>query len=57
VAKVAAGPTTAEWDEAILINEMIDVHHHLDDTYGSPRMTDELRAGGAPASPTSAPSA
>jgi len=46
VAKVEAGPTRAEWDEAILINEMIEVHRHLDDTYGSPRMTDELRRRG-----------
>jgi transposase InsO family protein len=43
---VAAGPTEAEWDEAILVNAMWDVHHHLDDTYGSPRMTEELRRRG-----------
>ena len=46
LAKTAGGPTDAEWDEAILINEMIDVHRHLDDTYGSPRMTTELRRRG-----------
>ena len=46
VVRVAAGPTDAEWDEAILINEIHDVHHHLDDTYGSPRMTDELARRG-----------
>jgi putative transposase len=45
-AKVAAGPTASEWDEAILVNEMYGVHRHLDDTYGSPRMTDELRRRG-----------
>ena len=45
-AKVAAGPTEAEWDEAMLINEMHDVHAHLDDTYGSPRMTDEVKDRG-----------
>lgn len=45
-ARVAAGPSEAEWDEAILVNEMHQVHDHLDDTYGSPRMTDELRARG-----------
>jgi transposase InsO family protein len=45
-ARVAAGPTEAEWDEAILVNAMWDIHHGLDDTYGSPRMTDELRRRG-----------
>ena len=44
--KVAGGPTQAEWDEAIVVNEMYEVHRHLDDTYGSPRMTDELRRRG-----------
>jgi transposase InsO family protein len=42
----SSGPTEAEWDEAIVINEMVDVHENLDDTYGSPRMTDELRRRG-----------
>ncbi|MGH9208455.1 MAG: IS3 family transposase [Acidimicrobiales bacterium] len=42
----AGGPTDAEWDEAILVNEMIEVHRTLDDTYGSPRMTDELARRG-----------
>ena len=37
-----AGPSDAEWDEALLVNEMRRVHDELDDTYGSPRMTDEL---------------
>jgi len=46
LAKVAAGPTDAEWHEALLINEMRKVHEHLDDSYGSPRMTDELRSRG-----------
>jgi transposase InsO family protein len=45
-AKVAAGPTEAEWDEALVVNEMHDVHAHHDDTYGSPRMTSELRRRG-----------
>ena len=45
-AKVAGGPTEAEWAEAILVNEMIDVHRHLDDSYGSPRMTTELARRG-----------
>lgn len=42
VAKVAGGPSEAERDEALLINEIMNVHRHLDDTYGSPRMTGEL---------------
>jgi putative transposase len=42
----SAGPTEVEWDEAILVNEMLDVHRHLDDTYGSPPMTDELKRRG-----------
>lgn len=46
LAKVTGGPTEAEWDEALLINEIVDVHRHLVDTYGSPRMTEELRARG-----------
>ena len=45
-AKVAAGPTAAEWDEALVVNEMYEIHAHLDDTYGSPRMTGELRRRG-----------
>ena len=42
----SAGPTDAEWDEAILVNEMREIHDDLDDTYGSPRMTDELARRG-----------
>ncbi len=42
----SAAPTEAEWDEALVINEMRRVHDELDDTYGSPRMTDELRDRG-----------
>jgi len=42
----SAGPTDAEWDEALVVNEMRRVHDELDDTYGSPRMTDELRDRG-----------
>jgi putative transposase len=45
-ARVAAGPTAAEWHEAHLVNEIHDVHHRHDDTYGSPRMTSELRRRG-----------
>jgi putative transposase len=39
-------PSEAEWDEALVVNEMYDIHHHHDDTYGSPRMTDELKRRG-----------
>ena len=46
LARSTSGPTEAEWDEAILVNEMFDIHRHLDDTYGSPRMTDELQPTG-----------
>jgi len=42
----SAAPTDAEWDEALLINEMRRVHDEVDDTYGGPRMTDELRDRG-----------
>jgi transposase InsO family protein len=28
--------------QRLLVNELYDVHRNLDDTYGSPRMTDEL---------------
>jgi len=42
----SAAPTEAEWDEALVINEIHRVHDSLDDTYGSPRMTDELRDRG-----------
>jgi len=30
-------PTQVEWDEAIVVNEMYEIHHHHDDTYGSCR--------------------
>ena len=45
-AKTAAGPTEAEWNEALVINEMHKVHDDLDDSYGSPRMTTELASRG-----------
>ena len=41
-----AGPPEAEWDEARLVNEFNEVHDHLDDTDGGPRMTDDLRSRG-----------
>jgi len=45
-AKVASGPSALEWDEAALVNEIIDIHRHHDDSYGSPRMTSELARRG-----------
>lgn len=42
----SAAPSEAEWHEALIVNEMRDVHATLDDTYGSPRMTTELRRRG-----------
>src|ERR1700677_3245626 len=40
--RLVEGPTEATWSEALIVNEIYNVHHGLDDTYGSPRMTDEL---------------
>jgi hypothetical protein len=42
----AAWPSVTEWEEALVMNEMVDVHRQLDDTYGSPRMMAELRRRG-----------
>jgi putative transposase len=36
------GPTDAEWDEAHLINEIVDIHRASSGTYGEPRITAEL---------------
>jgi len=44
--KMAAGPSDREWEEALVVNEMLDVHARHDDTYGSPRMTVGLRRRG-----------
>jgi transposase InsO family protein len=41
-----AGPTEAELDEAYLINHIVDIHADSDSTYGSPRVTAELRRRG-----------
>ncbi len=38
-----AGPTALELDEAYLVNEIMAIHDTVDDTYGSPRLTGELR--------------
>ena len=46
-AKTAAGPADAEWNEALVINEMRKVHDDLDDSYGSPRMTTEVASRGS----------
>ncbi len=35
--------TEAEWNEAVLVNAMWDIHHNHDDTDGSSRMTNELK--------------
>ena len=42
----STAPTEAEWDEALLVNEMVDVHADSDATYGSPRVTAALRRRG-----------
>ena len=39
----AGGATSRELDEAYLVNEIRSIHATLDDTYGSPRLTHELR--------------
>ena len=45
-AKVAAGPTPADIEEARLVAEMKAIHAKSDDTYGQPRMTPALHALG-----------
>jgi len=42
----AAGPTAAELCEAYLVNHIRDIHADSDATYGSPRVTGELRHRG-----------
>ena len=37
-----AGPTEAEWDEALLIDQIVDIHRASSGTYGEPRITAEL---------------
>jgi len=44
--KMAAGPSDRGWEEALVGNEMLDVHARHDDTCGSSRMTAELRRRG-----------
>jgi putative transposase len=41
-ARLTTGPTDAEWDEAIVINAMWNIHNNVDDSVGSPRMVTEL---------------
>ena len=45
-AKRAAGPTDAELADAALVAEMREIQAEVDDTYGQPRMTPELRERG-----------
>jgi putative transposase len=45
-ANEASGPSQAELEEAYLVNEVIDIHGATDGTYGSPRVTKELRRRG-----------
>lgn len=40
------GPTAAEWDEALLINQIRDLHAASDGTSGEPRITAELARQG-----------
>jgi transposase InsO family protein len=42
----SAAPTAAEWEEATVVNAMVDLHRDSDATYGSPRMTPALRRQG-----------
>jgi transposase-like protein len=42
----STGPTEGELDEAYLINQIRDIHAGTDATYGSPRVTEELRRQG-----------
>jgi len=39
-------PSERDLDEAYLVNEIHDIHDHLDDAYGSPRLTNELSKRG-----------
>jgi putative transposase len=41
-----AGPTEAEWNEAHLTNEIVDIHRASSGTYGEPRITAELAEKG-----------
>jgi transposase InsO family protein len=44
--KQASGPSVAEREEIVLVAEIRQIHSDLDKTYGSPRMTTELRRRG-----------
>jgi hypothetical protein len=39
-------PNERDLDEAYLVNEIHAVHDHLNDSYGSPRLTNELAIRG-----------
>lgn len=45
-ARQAAGPSDADVDDARLVNAMVDIAEEFDQTFGSPRMTAELRRRG-----------
>jgi putative transposase len=45
-AKEATGPSEQEVEDACVVAEMRAIHEELDATYGSPRMTKELRRRG-----------
>ena len=40
------GPTARDWDEALLINQIRELHAASNGTYGEPRMTAELADNG-----------
>lgn len=42
----SSAPTDAEWTEAKLVNEIVDIHRDSVATYGSPRVTAALRRRG-----------
>jgi len=42
----STGPTASELDEGYLINQIRDIHAGTDATYGSPRVTEELKRQG-----------
>ena len=45
------GPTEREWDEALLIDQIRELHAASNGTYGEPRMTAELAERGCEVPP------
>jgi len=43
-----SGPSDQDWNDAIDINRIIDIHDDSDDTYGEPRVTGQLAWDGHP---------